>query len=83
MLGIKVVVGVLDHKRILMTFDLGLVGESILLFQQQIFFPNDSLLRAVWNGKLTCYHTNQIIWVAMISINIGLGVFKEVRTHHL
>lgn len=54
MLGINVVVGILDHKIILMTFDFGLFGESIILFQQQIFFPNDSLLRAVWNGKLTC-----------------------------
>lgn len=45
-------VGVSDHKIILMTFDQ--VGESIILFQPQIFFPNDFLLRAAWNGKLPC-----------------------------
>lgn len=45
-----------NPKTILMTFELGLVGESIILHQQQIFFPNDSLRKPAWDENSLIAH---------------------------
>lgn len=50
-------------------FELGLVGESIILCQQQIFSPDDSSCKTVWDEKLPWLHINQIIWIEIISFN--------------